>query len=103
MAGLAAHLPENEIGILAFIHLLQKGIFHNVVKQYAVSSIFNFVVYQIIFKSDRVKGKQKILLVLAHLFTRQRLPVAFRPDDKSTHPAAGTKCQVCFTVIVNAS
>lgn len=78
--GLASSLQESEPGNLVFIHLLHKGTFHSLVKQY---------------QHDRYKLKLKMLTVLANLFTRERLPLSFQPEDKSSYPHdASGKCQI---------
>ncbi|VDM72486.1 unnamed protein product [Strongylus vulgaris] len=74
LAGLAASLAEvgtGEPGNLLFIHLLQRGAFHLMIRQ----------------TPDRNKLKLKMVTILANLFTRERLPHWFQMDDKNSYPA----------------
>ncbi|WKX99102.1 hypothetical protein Q1695_014184 [Nippostrongylus brasiliensis] len=70
-AGLAASLAEanGEPGNLIFIHLLQRGAFHLMLRQ-----------------TEKSKAKLKMLTVLANLFTRRRLPHWLQMTDKNTYP-----------------
>ncbi|KIH55023.1 hypothetical protein ANCDUO_14828 [Ancylostoma duodenale] len=74
LAGLAASLAEvniGEPGNLIFIHLLQRGAFHLMIRQ----------------TQDKAKAKLKMITILANLFTRERLPHWFQIDDKNSYPS----------------
>ncbi|EYC27342.1 hypothetical protein Y032_0009g662 [Ancylostoma ceylanicum] len=74
LAGLAASLAEvniGEPGNLIFIHLLQRGAFHLMIRQ----------------AQDKAKAKLKMITILANLFTRERLPHWFQMDDKNSYPS----------------
>lgn len=72
LAGFAASLAEvnGEPGNLIFIHLLQRGAFHLMLRQ----------------TGDKMKSKQKMITVLANLFTRRRLPHWLQMTDKNSYP-----------------
>ncbi|GMS88667.1 hypothetical protein PENTCL1PPCAC_10842, partial [Pristionchus entomophagus] len=67
---LAGNVKESP-GNLILVHLLQRGVFHDYCKKYK--------------KEDALK--RKMLILLAHLFNRIRLPPSFRPDDKDSYPS----------------
>lgn len=69
---LTASLAEvnGEPGNLIFIHLLQRGAFHLMIRE----------------MPDKAKAKLKMLTVLANLFTRVRLPYWLQAECKSNFP-----------------
>ncbi|KAK6058652.1 DEAD/DEAH box helicase, partial [Cooperia oncophora] len=72
LAGFAASLAEvnAEPGNLLFVHLLQRGALHAMLRQ----------------AEDKMKAKLKMITVLANLFVRCRLPYWLQMTDKSNYP-----------------
>ncbi|XGW17668.1 hypothetical protein V3C99_002341 [Haemonchus contortus] len=72
LAGFAASLAEvnAEPGNLVFIHLLQRGALHLMLRQ----------------SGDKTKAKLKMITVLANLFVRHRLPHWLQMTDKNSYP-----------------
>ncbi|PAV74268.1 hypothetical protein WR25_24543 [Diploscapter pachys] len=69
LANLAMHISAGEPGNLLFIYLLQKGVLHKMLKRI----------------EDHLEKKMLVLQVLATIFTRERLSLAFDPNDPTTY------------------
>ncbi|GMS88551.1 hypothetical protein PENTCL1PPCAC_10726, partial [Pristionchus entomophagus] len=68
-------------GNLILVHLLHNGVFHSYCKKYSGEEL-----------------KRKMLILLANLFNRVRLPPSFRPDDKGSYPS-GTNAAVFLDAV----
>lgn len=74
LAHIVCHLSANEPGNLIFAHLLQNGLFHEICKNY---------------KHSKPLLKSKLILILAHIFTKKRLPISWNPDKKKLQEKIG--------------
>jgi hypothetical protein len=74
-ASLVVHLAYHEPGNLIFVYMLQKNVFHKLVKRFMATKD----------NEERItnmrKLKESLVLVLAHIFTRVRLPRNWNPKD----------------------
>ncbi|VDO59529.1 unnamed protein product [Haemonchus placei] len=85
LAGFAASLAEvnAEPGNLVFIHLLQRGALHLMLRQSGVRCLFFSIGVRF---QDKTKAKLKMITVLANLFVRHRVPHWLQMTDKNSYP-----------------